>query len=303
MRFRPRILSKPLMFGALMALAATLSVLPSAWTARVRGLVQVLGVPQAGVSSAVQSAKDAIRPAGEPAPSALETRRLQEDNAELRRLLAAQDAWLADLEQRLEQVSQIRSQLGDSDAQILVAPVLGYGSSALRDTLLIGRGAAANVRRGQWVAAGVPPERRSPDETGQQLLMRQWLIGRVSEVDPRQSRVLLVSDPKFEREFQEGVCVARVLADGRWQPTPLNYALSGQGRGRMMIHQADADYKRLGYELVLAPASADLPVSLSIGRIVSSTPTEESALHFDLVVEPWRDPRELRQVYVIIVNP
>jgi hypothetical protein len=141
------------------------------------------------------------------------------------------------------------------------------------------------------------------DQSGRQLLMRQWLIGRVSEVQPYTARVRLVSDPKFgASQAGEPVCLARRLADGRWQPTPAKYVLSGRGSGRGVISRADADYWSLGYELVLATPGPDLPVTLSIGRIVGSRRLEESALHFDLDVQPLGDVRALSWVYVILTG-
>jgi cell shape-determining protein MreC len=301
MSLRSRLPSQSVTFAALMILTAAASLMPSRWTGWVRGMVQVLGLPQWAMSATAHSIRDAVPLGGAPNLTADEARKLQEENAELRRLVGQQGEWLNDLTQRLETASRIRNVLGDADAEILIAPVLSYDASPRRDTLLIGLGSAAGVRRGQWVAAGVAAERRNPEETGQQTLGRQWLVGRVSDVFPRVSRVLLVSDPKFEEEFHEGVSVARELPDGRWQSTSANYLLKGHGRGRMVINQADADYVREGYGLVLARVSADLPVSLSLGKIVSSKPTNESALHFDLEVQPWADPQNLRQAYVIRV--
>ena len=300
MRIRFRLPPKQVAFAVLMAAAAVMSLLPASWTSWKRGISQVLGPAQWALSSSSRDFAESSHISGQ-AVSAEEAERLRAENAELRRALAGEASWREDVERRLEEVTRLRNQLGDADTRILIAPVWGYDSSPRRETLLIGRGGADGVKRGQWVAAGVAASERDPNESGRQSLMRQWLVGRVSEAQTRSSRVVLASDAKFgEPQAGEPVCLARVLDDGRWQPTAAKYVLSGGGRGRMVIGRADADYFRQGYEVVLVPVSTELPVMLSIGRIVGSEQLEESALHFDLQVEPWGDARLLRYVYVIV---
>lgn len=300
MSFRLRLPSKSATFAALMAVAAVLCLLPASWTGWMRGPGQVLGLPQRELSSMARAGRDGLTQAAQTEVTQKGFRQLQAENEELRHLVRHQEAWLRDLEGRYKEVCGVRGQLGDVGAEILIAPVWGYDASQRRDTLIIGRGSLAAVRVGQWVAAGAALSEHDPREAGwgRRLLMRQWLIGRVSEVRPQSSRVRLVSDPKS----REPVCLARVLADGRCAPPAGNAVLLGQGRGRMMIGQADADYAALGCDLVLSRPSADLPIMLTIGRVVNSTPMEESALHFDLVVESWGDPRDQRYVYVIQVG-
>ena len=303
-RLRSRLPSKSVTFVVLMFLAAILSLLPASWTRWQRGATQLLGPAQWGLSSVARSAREATSPADSTRLSTEETVRLQEENDELRRLVAQQGTWLEDLERRYDEISGLRRQLGDSGARILIAPVWSYDASPRRDTLLIGRGSVDGIERGMWVAAGARSREPEAGETGRQALMRQWLIGRVSEVQPYASRVVLASDPKFgDPQAGERVLLAKVLEDGRWQPTAAKYMLTGSGQGRMVIRQADADYWSQGYRVVLVPASAGLPVMLSIGRIVGSARLPESALHYDLQVEGWTDVRDLRQVYVILARP
>ncbi len=301
MTFRSRLPSQPVLFAALMIIMAVLSLTPPRWVGWVRGLVQVLGLPQWAATSAGRAIRDTAAEAMARPPTVEEVRALQAENSELRRLVGQQGQWLEDLEGRLAAASRIREELGDADAELVIAPVSSYDSSPRRESLLIGRGAAAGVERGQWVAAGLPEGQRTPGESGQQTLLRQWLIGRVSETYPRFSRVLLVSDPKFEEEFREGVSLARVGKNGRWEATAANYVLHGRGAGRMVIPQADKDYRREGYDYVLAKPSLSLPIGMTVGRIIGSRPTNESALHFDLEVQPWSSPQDLRTVYVIRV--
>jgi cell shape-determining protein MreC len=285
-----------------MVLAAVMALLPVAWTSWVRGLVQLVGLPQWAVSGTGRYVADAADPG--PIPSAAEFSRLIEENARLERLVAGQEAWLADLETRFDEVSGLRGQLGELGGQIVIAPVLGYDASPRRETLLIGRGSLSGVREGLWVAAGTPAAERNPERTGRQLLLEQWLVGRVTEVHTRVSRVLLATDPQFGApQAGEPVSLARIGEDGGWQTTAARYVLSGRGHGRMEITRADADYRSLGFDLVLVPASMELPTALSIGRITGSERLPESALHYNLSVELLGDPRRVSYVYVIVPGP
>jgi cell shape-determining protein MreC len=140
MKLRVRGPSKSVVFAVLMVAAAVASLLPASWTSWARGMVQILGLPQRALSSAARGVREVVLEPGGPALSRAEAERLQEENAELHRLLAAQQAWLEGLERRYDEVCGIRRQLGDVGTALLVAPALGYDSSPVRDTLLIGKG-------------------------------------------------------------------------------------------------------------------------------------------------------------------
>jgi cell shape-determining protein MreC len=292
MKIRARRPSKFFTFGILMLLAAILSVLPAAWSGWLRGPFQLLGLPQQVLLSAAR------RLVADASVSSEQVHSLERQNQELQRLVAQQALWLSDLNRRLEELSGLREQLWADRADIVVCPVIGYDSVPRRQTLLIGHGAEAQIEPGQWVAGGVAYEGRDRAEDGRRLVMRGFLIGRVSEVQTYSSRVQLATDPKFAIP----VVVARVLPDGTWQPDTQSYLLNGAGDGGMMIWQADRDLVALGYGVVLVPASPELPATLSIGRIKSSAPSGRSALHYDVRVEPWAQVQTLRHVYVIRVR-
>jgi len=289
MKIRARRPSKSAAFGILMLLAATLSVLPAAWSRWLRGPFQLLGLPQRALLGAARRMS-----AGAAVPTE-KLDRLQRQNEELQRLVAQQALWLSDLSRRLEELSGLREQLWSDRVDILVCPVIGYDSVARRQTLLIGHGAEAQIEPGQWVAGGVAYETWDRTEDGRRLVMRGFLIGRVSEVQTYSSRVQLATDPKFAVP----VVVAKVLPDGTWQPDAQSYLLSGAGDGAMIIAQADRDLTALGYGIALVPAAPDLPATLTIGMIKGSVPSARSALHYDVRVEPWAELRTLRHVYVL----
>ena len=69
----------------------------------------------------------------------------------------------------------------------------------------------------------------------------------------------------------------------------------------MRLDRASYDYMGNGYTIVLAPLSSPRPLVLALGRIVSAVPLE-TGLHYNFEVEPWGNPREISNVYVISVT-
>ncbi|MBU0637494.1 MAG: hypothetical protein KKB50_01410 [Planctomycetes bacterium] len=302
MNMRLRLPSRSAAFVILMVGAALLALLPVAWTGWVRGVVQPLGWVQWTLSSTVRGADASLRSVGGEDCSLEHVRWLEAEHEGLKRQLGHQQLRIAGLEERVTDATGLREQLRDERVWLIIAPVVAHDASPRRETITIGRGSrsAGPVRVGQWVAAGARLAERDPEETGRELLMRQWLIGRVCEVWPYKSRVQLATDEQFEPLV---VRPAKTLADGTWQPAEQDCALIGCGSGRMLIDRATVDYYATGATTVLVPASADLPAALTIGRIVSSQPIAEAPLHYDLEVRPWGDPRRLSYVYVISVEP
>ena len=71
----------------------------------------------------------------------------------------------------------------------------------------------------------------------------------------------------------------------------------------MRISQAAEDYYKNNYRIVVMPPSRELPLTLSVGRIESSTPRNDSSQHFDLTVAPWERFDALGQVFVLASEP
>ncbi len=298
MRLRVRWPSKPTTFAMLMVLAALASLLGPRWTNWIRAPFQMLALPQHALLTTVYGVRDSFTTPTASQLTPAEVAAMQRENERLQSLVLHQEARLADIEREVGQLTRLRHQLQSDSTALVVAPVVGFDSSAQRETMVIRRGSESGVRVGQWVVAGAGPEERTPGASGAQLMLEQWLVGRVSAVHTHVSRVVLCSDPKF----RERVAVVKMAPDGRLLAQPESYVLTGLGRGALVVRQADRDYHELGYERVAVPAAPDLPVMLTIGRIVGSARMAESALHFDLSVEPWGDPRRLRYVYVLAVG-
>jgi cell shape-determining protein MreC len=297
MRPRARRITKPRIFALLMGLAALLALLPTDWTRWLGGVLQPLGWLQWSASSATRAAGNSVRGIGGEWLPPGRAQELRDEFDELRRQLRHQAVLLADLERQMAEVTGIREQLGQEQTRIVIAAVIGFDTSPRRQTLMINKGSLSEGRMqvGQWVAAGAGPDRQDRQATGRESLLRQWLIGKVSKVDPYRSWVQLATDPGFG---PEPVRVAG-LVDGRWQRTGDECLLYGLGSGRMLIRHAKSDYLASGHTVVLVPRSGDLPASLSIGRISGSRTVAESSLWHDLDVRPYVDPYELTHVYVI----
>lgn len=260
--------------------------------------MQIFGFAQRGISGVMQGTRDWFRSIGGEGLPPDEAEALRREVSQLRRLVGHQHQWVTELERQLEEVTGLANQLADSDARILVAPVLGFDTSPRRETILIGRGSLRGVETGMWVAAAASPRKEDPTITGRQLLMRGWLVGRVVEVRPYTARVQLTTDPGF----RQLVRTAKAMPDGVWVPAEEECVLYGRGSGTMLISEAEKDYLLTGYRVVLAERGEYLPVGLTLGQVVQSRQVESSPLHVDLVVHPWDAVTDLREVYVIITG-
>lgn len=292
--------SKPALFTYLMLFSVVLLLVPVTWKGWLRGIVQPIGWIEWVFSSSARSTRDAAGAIGRANPSEADFERTLAEIGELQRQLAAQSVEMDDLRRMLDDISGIRDQLGTGGAKILFGAIIGGSPTPKRETVTIWPGSLHGVRVGDWVAAGLPEELRDESATGQQLLVRQWLIGRVSEVQPYRATVRLTTDAEFG---PERVVAARRLADGRWQRSGREGLLRGNGNGRMKIASSPVDWHAEGYSLALATLPGQTPIAVCVGRITGSQRVPEAALYFDLNVEPIVDSRRIGSVYVLSFEP
>jgi cell shape-determining protein MreC len=286
--------SKPVIFALLMLLSAALALL-APWASCLRGPVAPLGWVQAGLSHLTRGAFQAARKLDD-GDAGLDARALQDENDRLRRQVQHEQLANEDLTRRLAEVTGVRSQLADEHAKILIAGIIAYDAAPRRATLTIDKGEEHGVKPDQWVTAGAGVNAKDP-ASGRELVIRQWLIGRVAEVWPKTSRILLASDPGF-RDVR--VRAAKILEDGRLQPVDQDCLLSGVGGGRMLIDRVIKNYYADDCRFVIVPAGAGLPGPLLIGELVGSQSLADAPLYYNLDVEPCGDVRALGYVYVII---
>lgn len=295
MIYRPRRWSTARTFVALLVLAAIMSILPSRWTGGLRNLAQPLQWVVTPVSSLTRALTRRGSTLAENTLSPVDAA-LQEENERLSRQLGHFSLEVAQLREEIDRLSGVRGAIGDENARILIARVVGPVSDGQRDALRLSRGEFQGVTKGQWVVAGL----RNADDglSGRELLARQWLIGRIDEVYTQESVVQLTTD----REFREVVQLARPTDDGGWELLPTQMPVYGTG-DKLEIRQAAADYLAAGAPIVVAPASSQLPMPMTIGRIVKSERLEATQLHFNLTVQPWGPARQLEYVYIIALAP
>ncbi len=296
-----RLPSKSATFAILMVASAVSAFLvPSSWTAPVRGVFQPLGLVQWMFSSSGREAGAVVNGAGGQRVTQERARELLKENEELKTQVVNQQQMIDEFQAQLDQVTALRGQVPYSQARIVLAPVVSYDASPARDTLQIALNERTSslIKVGQWVAAGVP------ETPTRELLCRQWLIGRVSEVHTRLARVQLATDPKFRAGVQAGR-LAGQSAGNQWRLELADEAcvLDGQGGGKMLISQAKENYFESGNQLVGVPASRDLPAPFVLGRIVAAKHRDDSSKHYDLTVIPWGSVERLTHVYVISMEP
>ncbi len=288
MKPAPYRISKPVVFVCLMLISLLLLISPRRFTQPIAALLQPFGWLQSALASMTR--------ARVLTPPTAEHEQLQARIVELQRQIGVQSLRLAELELRVDELSRIRAALHDDTLEILPAWVIAGDASPQRDTLEIARGSLAGVQAGQWVVSARPLSDADAGLTGADLLARQWLIGRISAVQPYLSRVQLATDAGFG---PQRVRAAQIGRDGGWRIAESEALLYGRG-GTMAIVESKADFLAGGYAVVLVPASAELPAPLPLGRIVGTQRLSSAPLHYNLEVERWDDPRRLSLVYVLV---
>jgi cell shape-determining protein MreC len=283
------------MFAILMVAAAVLALLPARWTSCTDGLTQPVSPISWVVSGSARRARAAGESAVAPEPTRDELEQLRDENQRLARQVGQQAILIAEMERIIADLSGLQDQLSDLHARIIFAAVLAGDPSPDRDILTISKGARHGVKAGDWVAAGIPPDQRPTSATGRELLLQQWLVGTVHEVQPHLSRVQLTTDVQFGTQL---AWAAQPRDDGTWKVAERECGLVGLGDGRMRIDRAATDYFTDNHTIVLVPLSHPQPIALAVGRIVASEPLA-TGVHFNLPVEPWGDARHLSHVYVI----
>lgn len=286
-------------FWILTALSAISAfVLPASWTAPLRRPFQFVALAQWPVSATVDALSEAAQDVGASTITQERARELERENQALQMQLIHQGALLDELSRRWEALAGEPLRLPDAHMRVLMVPVVGHDADPGRATLqvVLSVRQSSLVRRGQWVAAGRAPQLSDLEEGGRALLHRQFIVGRVIEVQSRVARVQLTTDPRFRAEVR----AARVLDDGvTLEMASAGCILAGRGGGLLRIEQAAEDYLSSGMRIVVVPAGADLVVPLSAGKIIASAPRADSSRHFDLTVEPWEPLESLTYVYIL----
>ncbi len=320
MKARLRLPSRNVVFAFLMILSAALMVVPSRWTGGLKCARQLVAPFQDGMY---------VLTVGPLSPRSDTRARIsaKEHHELLTKLKAAQNQiislnlLLRELEAERPTIGLILQKLSDRSAtrngRVVPARVIAADSAAWRDTLLLDKGRRNGVSREQWVAsrrlldAGIKDGVRK----GMVTLAREFLLGRIDELTPYSSRLVLLSD----QDSREPVWVGRVEAEtfriagpvelvrqGKPWAEPgqeVAFVLAGEGNGRMVISGVHEDYVnsdviQVGDLVVSAGTSASLPIAMVVGHVVKIE-DDTHRQHRRLVVRCPVDERRLRWVYIV----
>lgn len=279
-------------FALLMIASFFTALVPERYTRWSQAPFQILTRANAAISVWGAGARDLVTPRpGDPTPE--EARRLVEENASLKREIAAQGARVAHLEGLVDELTALRGQLDNQDNTIVIAPIAGWDSATTRATLTLARGASQGIQVDDWVTAGLPRDEADPTATGLQQIQRQWLIGRVIAVDDYQSTVRLATDPAFKCQ----IVTARVAANGAWE-LGRNAVLYGALHDAMILKSVPENLIETGYTEILASIPSVERMPLLIGRAVECRQLR-TGLHYDVKVVPPENVRQLTYAFVI----
>jgi len=299
MKFALPRLTKPSLFAWLMALSLLLSLMPAGGKRWMAGILQPLGFIEWMLTGVAHNVRSIATDISQPPLTAEQSDRLRDEVEELRRRIGYLGDENEELRRQIARLTGLADQLRDTRAQIIIAPILGGSATPRRDELTISKGDFAGVRIGDWVAAAAPSGKSPTDASGRELLTRQWLVGRIVDVQPYQSRVRLITDADFG---PERVVPARIKKDGTWERAEQEALLYGEGRGEARIKGVQRNYFEDGFDQVLVPLGALRSTAMLAGRITGSQSRQDSALLVDLRVAPVGDATTLMQVYVISIG-
>ncbi len=311
------------LFALLMIASAVVMVLPTRWTGNLKCARQVLLPFQDGMTALADG----------PGPS--DSSRASVSEAEYHELLrqiearnnqiVALNLMLRELEAERPAVQLILDKLvsrtASQEGRLIPARVIARDSAAWRDTLVLARGSAHGVREDAWASSRVlDAGGKDGVEQGMLVLAREYLLGRIREVTPYTARLVLLSDV----ESREPVWIGRV-EDGRFRvlPSPeairegkqwagsgkeASFLAAGQGSGKILVsgvHEDYVDRQVLAVDdlVVSAGTSAELPVTMVIGRVVKIQDDPAQRQLRQLVVRCPVRPGDLRWVYVIDTPP
>lgn len=231
-------------------------------------VLTVLAPIQAGMARAAQSASDTWE-------RYLEIGRLRVDNARLRQQvedLSRQVSFLREgalASRRLEQLLGIRQA---APGRTVAARVIGRDPARWFTSVVIDRGARDGIRRNDPVISA------------------DGVAGRVIEVTPTASRVLLISDSRSA----VGVIVQRSRDAG---------VVEGKGGVTLQLNYLSREATvRVGDVVVTSGLGGVFPRGLVIGK-VARVIREEGALLQEAVVEPAAPLGRLEELLVIVGTP
>ena len=307
-RFADRLMTPRGLLAVGLIMAVLLMLLPSAWLAPVRGIVGAGLLPcQIGIANLLTQTD---RLTSETKRHFDTVARLTEAERNLDRVRRENDrltAQLEDLESRQsdlerESVSQVEDRL--LNLQCIWARVLGQQARAfLQENVPLDVGSRAGVQSGALVIGGpegllIDQGRAAELQSGQFVLSRGQVWGKIVEVGPYTSTALTVTEPGY----RDLIRLATPDAHGRptrWGPEGI---LEGLGERLARIRLVEVTEPVSAGDLVFTAAGEGvLPKPLLYGRVVRvERPT--GASHWDIWMEPAMGKHGPRRVAVLRIQ-
>ena len=235
-----------------------------------KGMKNIVAPLQGGATSTVQKVKDFFI-------LFQEIKNLREENQELKKIVSEQVQQINQLEDyalenlRLKDLLEYKD-ITSEDFNLLTAKVIARNSNNWYDTVIINRGSNDGVQK------DMP------------LITHQGLVGRVINVSPRASEVLLIID-------QQGSVGARVRET---RETPGVIEGIGDGSNKLaMIHMPHDAEIEVDHTIVTSGLGGLYPPGIRIGRVISIE-EESNGLMKRATVEPFVDFGKLEEVLVIL---
>lgn len=172
---------------------------------------------------------------------------------------------------KVEKLSRMRDRAGWESMRFVLADVI-TGSEGAQSELIINRGESDGLRMGQFV------------------LGDNSIIGTISEVSSRTSRVKLVTDPSCKIAIKT-------------TESNVESIMQGNGDNCGKVRMVNVKHKvRVGETIKAATKPGLLDVPVIVGKVAECKRDEENPLLWDITVKPVCEIDRLKDVVVIVMN-
>lgn len=213
-------------------------------------------------------------------------------------------------EQLRDDLQRMQSLRDRSISAAMQAHVVAWDIVSMRDSAVIERGNELGVNKRDWVASHVFIDHGEAAGlvSGETVIAKEVLLGRIDFVSPYMSRVKLFSDvdaKPIEVRFTG-------FRDNEQRVVPFPATLHGLGRGKMIVRDVPYDFIdaasessgtqmriRVGDFVTSEPGKLGLPVPLVIGRVTEIRQDPKERLVYDVIVESTINRDDIRYVHVI----
>lgn len=308
-RRKSRLFSRPGLFVALMIGSVASFYWPGDILGVLRNFTQFLAPPQLAAHQSNRLIAEQFTGPDEDALSPEQFENLAQRNVGLENAVVSQAQQIRQLQATIDQLTLIRKHGFPSTGVLIPARVIARDASALRESLVVGKGKTQNAEAGDWVISSLVVDAGRTDGVNDDtaVLSQEYLIGWVEKPLPLTSRVVLLSDRLANHPIRVNIVGGdkphRAVLSGRH---PMAFVLEGAGRGRMRIPDIPADLVesnaiKVG-DLILSDATNPwLPLAMMVGEIESLDRTRDrnKPLFYDATVRQPLNPGTLTQVFIV----